>query len=271
MSLPPPAADRSSPTPDAVGALQGRVAIVTGASTPHGLGRAIARRFARAGASLLLVAEGTAAQLDEARAQCAAEPGAGRVESACIDLGVPGAPEHMVEQAEACFGRIDVLVNNAGIRMPVAFGEYTRDQFDRVVAVNLAAPFFASQAVLPLMRRQGGGRIIHVASQLGHVTFDRRALYGLTKAALIHLTKSMAHELARENILVNAISPGPVFTEAPVNTDAQVRAQRIERYLPGGRYGEPEEVAELALFLATAAPAFLQGQDILIDGGYTNH
>jgi len=266
----------STPDPTPAGGesarpLQGRIAIVTGASTPHGLGRAIARRFARAGASLLLVAEGTAAQLDEASAQCAAEPGAGAVEAACIDLGEPGAPERMVGQAASRFGRVDVLVNNAGIRMPVPFGEYSREQFDRVVAVNLAAPFFASQAVLPIMRRQGGGRIIHVASQLGHVTFEGRALYGLTKAALIHLTKSMAHELARENILVNAISPGPVFTEAPVNTDPDVRARRIERYLPGGRYGEPDEVAELALFLATGAPAFLQGQDILIDGGYTNH
>ena len=267
-SLPSP---DPGPVADPAFPLHGRVVIVTGASTPTGLGRAIARRFARAGASLLLVAEGTAAQLNDARVQCAAEPGAGPVESACIDLGEAGAPERMVEQARARFGRIDVLINNAGIRMPVPFGEYRREQFDRVVAVNLAAPFFASQAVLPIMRAQGGGRIIHVASQLGHVTFEGRALYGLTKAALIHLTKSMAHELARENILVNAISPGPVFTEAPVNADPEVRARRIERYLPGGRYGEPGEVAELALFLATAAPAFLQGQDILIDGGYTNH
>lgn len=252
--------------------LKDKVAIVTGASTPGGIGFAIARRFAAAGASVLLVADGTADQLRDAVQACRAIPGAGRIESAQVDLGEPGAAEAMIEQAASQFGRIDVLMNNAGIRAAVDFGEYTREQFDRVVAVNLAAPFFACQAVLPVMRRQGGGRIIIMASQLGHVTYAKRALYGLTKAALIHLTKSMAYELARENIIVNAISPGPIATQAILDRDDQAtQRKRLDQYVPAGRLGQPGEIADLALYLAASSPAFLQGQDIVIDGGYIIH
>lgn len=250
--------------------LAGKVAIVTGASTPRGIGNEIARRFAEAGASLFLVAEATQEQLDSTAKACKAL-GAGRVEVALIDLGEPDGPERMVAQAERALGRIDILVNNAGIRSHVDFGEYTRDGFDRVVAVNLAAPFFASQAVLPIMRRQGGGRIIHVASQLGHVAYSKRTLYGLTKAAVIHLTKSMAYELGRENIIVNSISPGPIATGPTLARSPEVTRKRVEQYVPAGRVGEPEEVADLAFFLASSAPGFLQGQDIVIDGGYIIH
>lgn len=255
----------------APGPLSGKFAIVTGASSPGGIGRAIALRFAEAGASLLLVAEATSTQLDEARALCAAVPGAGRVETLLIDLSLPASPEAMVQTAERLFGGVDVLVNNAAARAPMMFGDYTRQQFDHLISVNLAAPFFASQAVVPLMRRQGGGRIIHIASQLGHVTYPTRALYGLTKAAIIHLTKSMAHELGRDGIIVNAISPGPVSTPAVADRPAAEVEARFKNYLPLGRLGEPSEIAELALFLATAAPSYLQGQDIVIDGGYINH
>jgi NAD(P)-dependent dehydrogenase (short-subunit alcohol dehydrogenase family) len=250
--------------------LSGKVAIVTGASTPRGIGNEIAKRYARGGASLLLVAEATQEQLDSTAKVCR-ELGAERVEVLLSDLGEAGAAERMVEHADRTFGRVDVLVNNAGIRDHTSFGDFRREAFDRIVAVNLAAPFFASQAVLPIMRRQGGGRIIHTASQLGHVAYDKRAVYGLTKAALIHLTKSMAYELGRENIIVNSISPGPIATGPTLARPAEVTAKRVEQYVPAGRVGEPEEVADLAYFLATAAPAFMQGTDIVIDGGYIIH
>jgi len=251
--------------------LKGKVVIVTGASTPLGIGNAIAKRFAQAGASLFLVAEATQAQLDDTAELCRAYPNAGRIETGLIDLGIAGAAEAMVEQAYGIFGRIDILVNNAAIRSPYDFGQYSRDHFDQSIAVNLAAPFFASQTVTPIMRAQGGGRIIHIASQLGHVTYAQRALYGLTKAALIHLTKSMAYELGKDNIIVNAISPGPIATQTTLDRDPEVTRKRVEQYLPLGRVGEPEEIAELALYLATDSPVFLQGQDIVIDGGYTIH
>lgn len=250
--------------------LKGKVAIVTGASTPRGIGNATAKRFAQAGASVFLVAKGTAEQLETAVRECRAFPHAGRIESALIDLGEPGAAERMVAQADTLFGRVDVLMNNAAIRISEDFGNYTRAQFDLGVAVNLAAPFFASQAVLPVMRRQGGGRILNVTSQMGHVAFTQKALYGLSKAALIHLTKSMAYELGRENIIVNAISPGPIDTQWNAARSPELTRRLVDQ-VPVGRFGEPEEIADLAFYLATSSPAFLQGQDIVIDGGYIIH
>ena len=201
-------------------------------------------------------------------------PEAGRIEYGVFDLSERGAAEQMIEEAVKLYARVDVLVNNAGIRAPLAFGEYTREIFEKVVAVNIAAPFFASQAVVPVMRKQGGGRIIHIASQLARVTYAKRALYGLTKAALVHLTKSMAYELARDGIMVNSISPGPIRTQYIIDRDSaepEAAQQRIKTYLPIGRLGEPREIADVALFLATTPATYLQGEDICVDGGYTTH
>ena len=254
--------------------MQNLVSVVTGASTPNGIGNAIAKRFAEAGAAVFLVAEGTVAQLELAQAECKKYPAAGRIEYGVFDLSESGAAERMVAEAHKRFGRIDVLVNNAGIRSYNNFGDFSRAEFERSIAVNIAAPFFAGQAVVPLMRAQGGGRIINIASQLGRVTYDKRAVYGLTKAALIHLTKSMAYELGKDGIVVNSISPGPVKTQPVLDrmhADPADAQRRIDSYLPAGRMGEPSEIAELALFLATTKATYLQGEDICIDGGYTNH
>lgn len=253
-------------------ALRGKVALVTGASHPDGIGYAIARRFAQDGCEVYLAAEGTAAQLEASCAGCR-EAGASRAECGVYDLSCDGAAERMVGDALARHGRIDVLVNNAGARSPYDFGDYTREEFNRVVGVNLAAAFFASQAVLPAMRAQGGGRIIHVASQLGVVAHTRSALYGLTKAALIHLTRSMAVELGREGIFVNAISPGPVMTQhniARTSADSGYAQRRLVD-VPAGRFGRPDEIADVAYFLATTPATFLQGDNVVIDGGYISH
>jgi len=252
--------------------LAGKVALVTGASHPDGIGLAIARCFAGAGCTLYLTAEGTAAELEASCGTCRAA-GAPRAEFGIFDLAQRGAAEAMVADALARLGKVDVLVNNAGARSPHDFGDYTRDEFERVVGVNLASAFFASQAVLPSMRAQGGGRIIHVASQLGEVAHARSAVYGLTKAALIHLTKSMALELGRSGIVVNAISPGPVMTQhniARTSADPQYAGRRLTA-VPLGRFGRPEEIGEVALFLATTPATFLQGENVIVDGGYVIH
>ena len=254
--------------------LKDRVTVVTGASTPKGIGLAIAKRFAQAGSSVYLVAEGTRELLETAQRDCRAIAGAGRIEYGIFDLAQPGAAEDMIAEADKLFGRVDVLVNNAGIRINKDFGDYTRDDFQRGVGVNLGAPFFASQAVIPIMKRQGGGRIIHIASQLARVTYAQRALYGLTKAAIVHLTKSMAYELGAHNIVVNSISPGPVKTQPVLDRmerDPEEAARRVKNYMPAGRFGETWEIADLALYLATTEATFLQGEDICIDGGYTIH
>jgi NAD(P)-dependent dehydrogenase (short-subunit alcohol dehydrogenase family) len=246
------------------------VALVTGAS--RGIGRATALGLAGRGFALFVVADGTEAELAALVAACR-DAGAPAAAFGLADFARPGAAEQAVAQALARLGRIDVLVNNAGIRCRKRFGDFTRDDFDRLVAVNLAAAFFASQAVLPAMRAQGGGRIVHVASQLGSVTGEGQAIYGLTKAALIHLTKTMAFELSRDNILVNSVSPGPIATQFNLDawqTDAAYR-EALHSRIPAGRAGTPEEVAEAIVFLATSEGSFIQGHDLVIDGGFVIH
>ena len=143
---------------------EGKKALVTGAS--RGIGECVANRFAAEGASLYLAADGTQDELENVARECKAA--GGRAAFGVFDLAEEGAAERMVEAASDAMGGVDILVNNAGIRASQPFGTFSYADFGRVVAVNLRAPFFASQAVLPLMREAGGGRIIHVASQLPH-------------------------------------------------------------------------------------------------------
>jgi NAD(P)-dependent dehydrogenase (short-subunit alcohol dehydrogenase family) len=247
-----------------------KLALVTGAS--RGIGRETALALAAKGFSLYLAAEGTIAELQAVVADCR-ERGSPDAQYAITDLSQPGAAEAMVEAALIAFGRVDVLVNNAGIRSRKAFGTFTRADFAAVVEVNLAAAFFASQAVLPAMRRQGGGRIIHVASQHGSVASEENALYGTTKAALIHLARNMAFELAREGIQVNTVSPGPIATQFNLDTWGKQpgKLDLMASRVPAGRMGRPEEVAEAIVFLATAEGSYIHGHDLVVDGGYIIH
>lgn len=248
--------------------LQGKIALVTGAS--RGIGKATALALAGAGAHVFLAADGTKEELAVVAAHCKAAATGVRAESGVFDLGAPDEVRRMVESTIALFGRVDILVNNAGMRIRKPFGEFAVEDFDRLIAVNLRAPFLASQAVLPAMRSAGGGRIIHVASQMGMVASPTSALYGLAKAALIHLTKSMALELAKDNIMVNAVSPGPIATEFTQDVMAKKPGYREwrESQIPLGRWGRPEEVAEAILFLASTPATFVHGSNLLIDGGY---
>ena len=247
-----------------------RVALLTGAS--RGIGRETALALAAKGLSLVPRRRRHRRGTRRARRPSAAPPASPDAATAIFDLGVPGAAEAMVAAALARFGRVDVLVNNAGIRCRKPFGTFTRADFTGLLEVNLAAAFFASQAVLPAMRAQGGGRIIHVASQMGRVAAEDNALYGaMSKAALIQLTKSMAFELAKEGIQVNSVSPGPIATEYNIVSYGRIpgRTEQMTARVPLGRMGSPAEVAEAIAFLATAAGSFIQGHDLVVDGGYT--
>ena len=246
--------------------LDGQVALVTGAS--RGLGRAIALALADAGAALHLVADGTEEELTQAAAACRERCHPARVSQAIVDLSRPDAPAAMVEDAVGEHGRIDVLVNNAGVRIRKPFGEFTADDFDRLMAVNLRAPMLAAQAAATHMRATGG-RIVNVASQLGTVTDTGAALYGSSKAALLYLTRAMAVELAESGIVVNAISPGTTATEFILATMTGARlASRIEQ-IPARRLGRPDEIAQAVVFLATTSATFLLGHNLIVDGGET--
>jgi NAD(P)-dependent dehydrogenase (short-subunit alcohol dehydrogenase family) len=258
----------SEPAVDPLRPLRGKVALVTGAS--RGIGRATALALAQAGASMYLAADGTSEELAQAAAACAAADGGVRAQHGIFDLGDAGEVHAMVAAALADFGRIDILVNNAGIRIRKPFGEFSASDFDRLIAINLRAPFLASQAVVPAMRAAGGGRIVTVASQLGIVASPTSALYGLAKAALIHMTKSMALELAKDRIQVNAVSPGPIETEFARATMAREPGYKAwrEAQIPLGRWGTPEEVAQAILFLASTPATFVHGANLVIDGGF---
>lgn len=258
------------PEPTKIAPEPTKIALVTGAS--RGIGRATAEHMATKGFSLFLAADGTAAELAAAAAGCQGL-GAPEVAHGLFDLSQSGRAAAMVAAALARFGRVDVLVNVAGLRCQKKFGAFTQADFDLLMAVNVGGAFFASQAVLPAMRAQGGGRIIHVASQMGSVAAPLNTIYGMTKAALIRLAKSMALELSADNILVNTVSPGPIATDF-INQryagDPVARAA-MERMVPMGRFGTAEEVAEVIGFLATSEGRFLQGADLLVDGGYVVH
>jgi 3-oxoacyl-[acyl-carrier protein] reductase len=249
-------------------ALADRVTIVTGAA--QGIGAACAERFAREGAPVALwdVDDARGAELAR-RLQVSGQ----RALHVHCDVSRAAEVRAALDATLATFGRVDVLVNNAGIRIRHPFGDYSAAEFDKLIAINVRAAFLASQAVLPAMRAQGGGRIIHVASQMGLVAHHDSLLYGLSKAAVIYLAQAMAYELAKDHIIVNAVSPGPIMTEYNKERTAQNPALLKDRlgYLPIGRYGEPEEVARTIVLLAGATPEFLQGHNLVIDGGYTAH
>jgi NAD(P)-dependent dehydrogenase (short-subunit alcohol dehydrogenase family) len=251
-----------------VGALQGKAALVTGAS--RGIGRAVALRLAGEGAAVYIAADGTRAELESAAAACR-EAGAPDAAWGIHDLARSGEAEAMVAAAHTRMGRIDVLVNNAGIRARKPFGEFTHEDFDRLVAVNLRAPFFASQAVVPIMRAQGGGHVIHMASQLGLVASRYGAVYNLTKAGLIQLTRSMALELSADGILVNAVCPGPVSTEGFLAGRNPGELEQRARDVPVGRFGTVEEVAGVVAFLVSKDAAYVAGHALVMDGGYIVH
>ncbi len=248
--------------------LNGKAALITGAS--RGIGRAVALRLASEGAAIYLAADGTETELDATAAACR-QAGAPDAAWGMHDLARTGAAEAMVAAAHERMGRIDILVNNAGIRVRKAFGEFSHEEFDRLVAVNLRAPFFASQAVVPIMRAQGGGHVIHMASQLGIVASRYGAVYNLTKAGLIQLTRSMALELSADGISVNAVCPGPVSTEGFIAGRNPGELEQRARDVPIGRFGTVEEVAGVVAFLVSKDAAYVIGHALVMDGGYIVH
>src|SRR5574341_75663 len=193
--------------------LKDKVALVTGASA--GIGQAIARAFAAEGAHLALAAVDRQEAM-EADAAAFRRMGRRAVVLA-VDLAALAEVRRMTDATLAEFGRVDILVNNAGIRVYRSFGEVPEADYDRLMAVNLRAPFFASQFAVPAMKTQGGGAIIHIASQLRLVGAAGSSAYCAAKGALVNLTRVMALELAPHNIRVNALAPGPIATEFFLN------------------------------------------------------
>jgi NAD(P)-dependent dehydrogenase (short-subunit alcohol dehydrogenase family) len=248
--------------------LSGRVALVTGAA--RGLGRAISLALAAAGADIALGLR-DAARGDSTVIAGDIERLGRRALRLQMDVARTEQIGPAVEAAVAHFGHLDILVNNAGGGAQGPAEDIREGDFDSTLAVNLKGTFFTSQAVGRVMMRQRYGRIINLGSQAGVVAMPGESVYGLTKAAIAHLTRCLAVEWGHYGITVNSVAPTFIRTPATEEflTDPHFRADVIERIAALHRIGEPIEVAGVVVFLASPAASLITGEIVLIDGGWT--
>jgi 3-oxoacyl-[acyl-carrier protein] reductase len=245
--------------------LRGKVVLVTGAS--RGIGRAIAEAFAEEGCRLCICARGQQA-LDEAAAALR-ERGA-EVLAVAADVTQPDQVEQVVQATLARYGRIDVLVNNVGGSTGGGIAETSDAEWQQGLELNLLSSVRMSRAVVPIMQRQGGGAIIMISSIYGRES-GGRMVYNAAKAAQISLTKAMARELGGQGIRVNTVAPGSILFpgggwERRLQADPEGMAQFIRQELPYGRFGRPEEVASVVVFLASERASLVNGACIPVDG-----
>ena len=246
--------------------LRGKRALVTGASS--GIGRKVAQAYAQAGADVAIAARNVEA-LESVAAELAAD-GTGKVLPIPCDVTRPEQVNSMVDRVVAGLGGIDIAVCNAGIITVVPMLEMSPEEFQRIQDTNVTGVFLTAQAAARGMVAQGcGGVIINTASMSGSIINVPQQVghYCTSKAAVIHLTKAMAVELAPHNIRVNSVSPGYILTEL-VEPLTEYHRQ-WEPKIPLGRIGRPEELSGLYVYLASEASSYMTGSDVVIDGGYT--
>jgi 3-hydroxybutyrate dehydrogenase len=257
--------------------LRGKVAIVTGSTSGIGLG--IARALAAEGASIMMNGFGSAQDIEALRRDIAGATGV-EVRHSPADMTRPDEIAAMVLQAGEAWGRVDVLVNNAGIQHTAPIEDFPADRWEAVIAINLSAAFYAMQAAIPVMKRGGWGRIINIASAHGLVASAQKAAYVAAKHGLVGLTKTAAIELAGAGITCNAICPGWVLTplvQKQIEARAAAKGRSVDEEQeallaekqPMLRFTSPEQIGALCVFLCSDAAATMTGAPLSIDGGWT--
>lgn len=246
--------------------MTGKVALVTGGAS--GIGEAAARWFSRQGAHVAVADFNIGAATDVAERLSASGPRAIAVQ---VDVSQALQVEAMVQQTVAAFGRLDALVNSAGISsLQAPTADYPLEAWDRVIGVNLSGTFYAMKYAIPAMLANGGGAIVNIASMMGHIAHPNGTGYVTSKHGVVGLTKATALDYARQGIRVNAIGPGLIDTAMTRTSigDPDVRAAQLGM-CPLGRFAEPEEMAELIGFLCSPRASYTTGAFYLADGGFT--
>ena len=246
--------------------LKGKVAVVTGGNGGIGLG--MARGLAAAGASVVVAARDRAKSATAVKSLEALGAQAFAVE---VDVSQESAVAAMVQAVADRFGRLDILVNNAGINIRKSPETYTLDEWRRILDTNLTSAFLCSKAAYPHMRKAGGGKIINVGSMLSIFGASFAAAYGASKGGIVQLTRGLASAWAKDGIQVNAVLPGWIDTDLTVQARKDVPGlhDRVLARTPAGRWGVPDDLAGVAVFLASPASDFITGAAIPVDGGYS--
>lgn len=241
--------------------LAGKIAAITGGAS--GIGSAIAEMFVQKGATIAVL------DLLEEQAQARAKELGNNSNAFVVDVTSSESVNRAVASVKEHFGRIDILVNSAGIVALDPAEEVTDSDWDKQIAVNLTGTFFVNRAVGNVMLEQGGGKIINMASQAGSIALDQHAAYCSSKWGVIGLSKVLAAEWAGRGINVNTISPTVVLTELGKKAWAGQKGEEMKKLIPTGRFALPEEIAAAAVFLASNGADMINGADLVIDGGYT--
>lgn len=242
--------------------LQGKVAIVTGSS--RGIGRSVAEKLAEEGASVVVNYANSPQQAEEVVAAIRSRGGTAAAIQA--DISKPTQIEQLYKEAKALYGRIDIVVNNAGIMINSIIGEATEEQFDKQFAINVKGTYFSCRQAF--LHMEEGGRIINFSTSVNGQMFPAYSIYAGTKGAVEQFTRQLAKEFGGKGITINAVAPGPVATELFLEGKSEAQLDGLRKANAFGRLGQPEDIAGVVRFLASEESGWISGQTIRVNGGF---